>query len=68
MNKYESEKIALVVSGLMRQAAGFDDKASNPMQPAILNEAYAELAAHNRAFAAKLDAKRYDATRNTATR
>jgi len=60
--------IASTIRGLMRDAQNYDRWASDPMQADILREAYAELAASNRSVAAKIDARRYDTARNTATR
>ena len=54
LNKYELDKIARTVEGMRRQAAGFEDQASNPMIPLILREALKTLAANNREAAATL--------------
>ena len=54
LNKYEVDKIARTVEGMRRQAAAFEDQASNPMTPLILREALNTLAANNRETAATL--------------
>ena len=53
-NKWERDKVSLVVDGLRRQAAAFADKASNPMEPNVLREAYRTLATDNLTMADKL--------------